>query len=125
MPAVKNTFVRFAKIPIPPIITMVGKMPNHKFDLEPQGMSLEEGWSQEEPSVPAMDEYVVMQECGKMMAGRKAAQAAHPAHFPQMPWKNYGRSLPSMKRKTRKRQKYVRPQVLVPASASKKMTNFT
>ena len=64
MPAVKNTFVRFAKIPIPPIITMVGKMPNHKFDLEPQGMSLEEGWSQEEPSVPAMDEYVVMQECG-------------------------------------------------------------
>ena len=37
MPAVKNTFVRFAKIPIPPIITMVGKMPNHKFDLEPQG----------------------------------------------------------------------------------------
>lgn len=47
----KNTFVRFAKIPIPPIITLVGKMPNHKFDLDPQGMEVEGGWLQEEPSL--------------------------------------------------------------------------
>ena len=64
MPAEKNTFVRFAKIPIPPIITMVGKMPNHKFDLDPQGMGPEEGWSQGEPSLSAMDGCMAMQECG-------------------------------------------------------------
>lgn len=64
MPAEKNTFVRFAKIPIPPIITMVGKMPNHKFDLDPQGMGPEEGWFHREPSLPALDPYTQMQECG-------------------------------------------------------------
>ncbi len=63
MPAEKNTFVRFAKIPIPPIITLVGKMPNHKFDLDPQGMGPEEGWSNNGPSTPAMDTAMEMQEC--------------------------------------------------------------
>lgn len=29
----KNKFIRFAKIPIPPVITMLGKMPNHKTKL--------------------------------------------------------------------------------------------
>lgn len=65
MPSEKNTFVRFAKIPIPPIITMVGKMPNHKFDLDPQGMGPEEGWPTEEPSSFPMRIFSMeMQECG-------------------------------------------------------------
>lgn len=66
MQAGKNIFVRFAKIAVPPIITMAGKMPNHKFGLEPS-VSLdpqqaweEDNWITGEPSQPfedAMQEY--------------------------------------------------------------------
>ncbi len=38
----KNKFVRFAKIPIPPVITMAGKMVNHKFALKHQETEKEE-----------------------------------------------------------------------------------
>ena len=58
MQAGKNIFVRFAKIAVPPIITMAGKMPNHKFGLEPS-VSLdpqqaweEDNWITGEPSQP-------------------------------------------------------------------------